>query len=119
MIYDTQCVNPNTTHQYINQIHPNLQLNPTHENNNCINFLDLLIIRTHPPTQPGNRYIPETHNHQHSYQLPIQHPTEQKIAAYRYHINRMQSLPLTIERQQTEWNTIKTMAQNNNFPENP
>jgi len=30
----------------------------------------------------------------------------------------MQSLPLTIEKQQTEWNTIKTMAQNNNFPEN-
>jgi hypothetical protein len=30
----------------------------------------------------------------------------------------MQSLPLTIERQQTEWNTIKTMAQNNTFPEN-
>jgi hypothetical protein len=45
------------------------------------------------------------------------HSTGQKIAAYRYHINRMQSLPLTIERQQTEWNTIKTMAQNNSFPE--
>jgi hypothetical protein len=30
----------------------------------------------------------------------------------------MQSLSLTIERQQTEWNTIKTMAQNNNFPGN-
>jgi len=29
----------------------------------------------------------------------------------------MQSLPLTTERQQTEWNTIKTMAQNNNLPE--
>jgi hypothetical protein len=29
----------------------------------------------------------------------------------------MQSLPLTIERQQTEWNTIKTIAQNNSFPE--
>jgi hypothetical protein len=28
----------------------------------------------------------------------------------------MQSLPLTTERQQTEWNTIQTMAQNN-FPE--
>ena len=27
-------------------------------------------------------------------------------------------LPLTTERQQAEWNTIKTMAQNNNFPEN-
>jgi hypothetical protein len=29
----------------------------------------------------------------------------------------MQSLPLTIKRQQTEWNTIKTMAKNNNFLE--
>jgi len=29
----------------------------------------------------------------------------------------MQSLPLVIERQQTEWNTIKSMAHNNNFPE--
>jgi hypothetical protein len=29
----------------------------------------------------------------------------------------MQSLPLTIERHHTEWNTIKTMAQNNNFTE--
>ena len=34
------------------------------------------------------------------------HPTEYKIAAYQYHINRMQSLPLTKERQQTEWKTI-------------
>jgi len=30
----------------------------------------------------------------------------------------MQSPPLTIQRQQTEWNTIKIMAQNYNFPEN-
>jgi hypothetical protein len=29
----------------------------------------------------------------------------------------MQLLPLTIERQQTEWSTIKNMAQNNNFPQ--
>jgi hypothetical protein len=29
----------------------------------------------------------------------------------------MQSLPLTKERQQTKWYTIKTMAQNNKFPE--
>ena len=41
------------------------------------------------------------------------HPTEYKIAAYQYHINRMQSLPLTKERQQTEWKTIQAMAQNN------
>ena len=48
LIYDTKCINSNTIHEYINQIHPN-QLNPTYENNNCINFLDLLLIRTTPP----------------------------------------------------------------------
>ena len=34
IIYDTQCVNSNTIHEYMNQVHPNLQLNPTHESNN-------------------------------------------------------------------------------------
>jgi hypothetical protein len=29
----------------------------------------------------------------------------------------MKSLPLTIERQQSEWKTIQAMARNNNFPE--
>jgi hypothetical protein len=62
LTYDAKCINSNAIHKYTNQIRPNLQLNPTHENNNCINFLDPLIIPT-PPPQPGNRYIPETHNH--------------------------------------------------------
>jgi hypothetical protein len=29
----------------------------------------------------------------------------------------MQSLPLTTERQQTEWKTIKSVVQSNNFPD--
>ena len=37
-------------------------------------------------------------------------------AAYRYHINRMLSLPLTEERRQTERETIQTIAQNYSFP---
>jgi len=32
-----------TIHKYINQLHPNLQLYPTHKSNNSISFLDLLI----------------------------------------------------------------------------
>jgi len=44
------------------------------------------------------------------------HPTEHKTAAFRYHINTMLSLPLKEERRQTEWETIQTVAQNNNFP---
>jgi len=35
-----------TFHKYINQLHPNLQLNPTHKSNNSISFFDLLIIRS-------------------------------------------------------------------------
>ena len=45
------------------------------------------------------------------------HPTEHKIAAYQYHITRMQSLTLTTERQQAEWKTIKSIAKSNKFPD--
>jgi len=39
------------------------------------------------------------------------------MAAYRYHITRMHSLPLDPDKKQKEWKTIKTMAKNNNFPQ--
>jgi hypothetical protein len=45
------------------------------------------------------------------------HPIEQKMAAYRYHITRMHSLPLDPEKKQKEWKTIKTMARNKNVPQ--
>jgi len=44
------------------------------------------------------------------------HPMQHKLAAYGYYINRMLSLPLTKETQASEWNTIQTIAHNNNFP---
>ena len=44
------------------------------------------------------------------------HPIEHKIAAFRYCITRMHSLPLTSERKQKEWTIIQNIAQNNNFP---
>jgi hypothetical protein len=42
---------------------------------------------------------------------------EHKITAYRHHITRMHSLPLTPKRKQTEWSLIQLIAQNNNFPQ--
>jgi len=45
LIYNSQHKTPETIRNYINQIHPNLQFNPTYENIDSINFLDLLIIR--------------------------------------------------------------------------
>jgi len=44
------------------------------------------------------------------------HPMEQKMAAYRYHIERMLRLPLNRTRQLREWETILHTATSNNFP---
>jgi predicted Co/Zn/Cd cation transporter (cation efflux family) len=45
IIYDTIRTTADSIHNYINNIHNCLQLNPTYENNTQINFLDLCIIR--------------------------------------------------------------------------
>jgi hypothetical protein len=83
-----------------------------------MNFLDLLIIRSPPsPSLEIDIYRKYTTTNTAVNYLS-NHPIEHKISAYRYHINRMQKLLLTTERQQTEWNTIKTVSLNNNFPEN-
>jgi len=115
LINDTKCINSNTIHEYITQIYPNLQLNSKHANNNCINFLDLLIIRN--PTNLEIDIYRKPTTTDITINFLSNHPTKHKIAAYRYHITRMQSLPLTTERQQSEWKTIQAMARNNNFPE--
>jgi hypothetical protein len=42
---------------------------------------------------------------------------EQKMAAFRYHITRMHSLPLDTDKKKKEWTTIQATANNNNFPQ--
>jgi len=110
----SQHITPETIHNYISRIHPNFHFNPTYENNNSINFLERVIIRNQFPL-PINIYRKPT-TRDTTINFLSNHPTEHKTAAYRYLINRMLSLPLTEERRQTEWETIQTIAQNNNFP---
>jgi hypothetical protein len=43
--YDTTRITAGSIHNYNNSVHNCLQLNPTHENNTQMNFLDLCIIR--------------------------------------------------------------------------
>jgi hypothetical protein len=43
IIYDSTITNPDSILQYIKNIHSNIQLNPTHETDRNINFLDLSI----------------------------------------------------------------------------
>ena len=39
------------------------------------------------------------------------------MAAFSFHITRMYSLPLNPDKRQTEWETIQSVAKNNNFPQ--
>ena len=44
------------------------------------------------------------------------HSSEHKLAAYNFYlVNRMQSIPITEQTRQQEWNTICTIARNNGF----
>jgi len=115
-VYDSSHTNPNAITQYANTIHNNLQINPTPENADQINFLDLTITR-----KTANREIDifrklTTNNTTINYLS--NHPLEHKPAAYRYCIEKMFNLPLNKENQLKEWTTILDIARSNNFPDN-
>jgi len=114
IIYDTTRTTAYSIHNYINNIHNCLQLKPTYENNTQINFLDLCIIRKTNKLEIDIYRKPTTTDITINYLS--NHPIEHKLAAYRYHINRKLTLPLTKERRTHEWKTIQNIARNNNFP---
>jgi hypothetical protein len=116
LIYNTDKTNPDHILKYMNSLHDDLVFTPTLENkHNSINFLDLLITRKTNSVDINIYRKPTTTNTTINY-FP-NHPMEQKLAAYRYMINRMSSLPLSPEQQNTEWQTILDIANSNNFPE--
>ena len=45
IVYDSTLTTPHNIQQYLNAIHNNIQLSPTHENNHSVSFLDLTITR--------------------------------------------------------------------------
>jgi hypothetical protein len=86
LMYDNKRINPDIIHEYINQIHSNLQLNPTHENNGSINFLDLLIIRN-----PNNLKIDIYRKPTTMTQTSISYPTIPLNIKSQHIATRMQS----------------------------
>ena len=115
IIYDTTRTNINLINNCINQIHPNIKLNLTHESKRSISFLDFPIIRKDSNLEIDIYRKPTTTDT--TINFLSNHTMEHKIAAYRHHITRMQVLPLKPNRKQTEWSLIKLIAQNNNFPQ--
>jgi hypothetical protein len=93
MVYNATRTNPDAIIQYANSMHHSLRLNPTLESNNRINFLDLSIIRKTSQLEIDIFRKPTTTNTIINYLS--NHPSEYKLAAYRYYIERMFNLPLT------------------------
>jgi len=114
IIYNTEHTSPEHICEQANRIHPNLKFTPTHEEDNTISFLDLQLTRQHKKLDINIYRKPTTTDTTINYLS--NHPTEHKLAAYRYMIHRMLTLPLTQSNRETEWRTILRIAHNNNFP---
>jgi hypothetical protein len=92
IISDTTKINLHTINTYISNIYNNIKLNPTYEEHSSIDFLDLIISREHNKLKVDIYRKPTTTDT--TINFFSNHPIEQKMAAYRYHITRMHSLPL-------------------------
>jgi hypothetical protein len=105
---------PKKIHDYMDTLHLNFEFIPTLEDKNRISFLYLLISRQ-PSTIETDIYRKSTSTDT-TINFNSNHPTEHKLAAYRYVISRIIYLPLSPEKHKTEWQTILTIANNKMFP---
>ena len=97
-------------------IHSSIQLSPTPESDNSVNFLDLSITRNTTHLKIGIYRKPTTTDTTINF-LP-NHPLEHRMAAYKFLIRRMLTLPLDTEQQHNEWQQILHIALSNNIPQN-
>jgi hypothetical protein len=95
IISDTDITTPEKTQNCKNKLHPNLEFTPTLQDNNRINFHDLVITRK-PSTIETDIYRKSTTTDTTS-NFTSNHPTEHKL------VNRVISLHLSLEKEETEW----------------
>jgi len=82
-------------------VHTDLQFNPRQESKSCINFLDLTIIRRTSHLEIDIYRKPTATDT--TIHFTSINPTEQKLAAYKYYIERMLNRPLNADHQKREW----------------
>jgi hypothetical protein len=96
IIHDPQKIDPELTTANTNQVHNNIMFSGTYGDDEQINVLDLLLIWKEP-----NIHI-DIYRKPTSIDTTINffsnHPTEHKMAAYRYYITRVNSLPFSLAR---------------------
>ena len=114
VIYDSTLTTPDSIKQYHGTIQKIIQLNPTLENNLSVSFLDLIITRKPCQQDIGIHRKPTTTDT--TIHFPSNHPPEHKLAAYRFLIRRMLTVPIRKEQRHEEWQNILHIAHRNNFP---
>jgi hypothetical protein len=111
IVYDSTLTSPTSIQHYTDTIHNNIQLNPTHETNDNVSFLDLSITRKPTSLELGIYRKPTTMDT--SISFLSNHPLEHKLGAYRFFTNSMLSLPLNNIQRQKEWENIKQITHKN------
>jgi hypothetical protein len=115
IVYDNKKTDADTILDVANKMDNNLTFKSEREANNTKNYLDLNINKMdneiniviyRKPT-----YIDITIHYTSN------HPHLQKLAAFRFFIQRLNNLPLTHKAKEQEWSRILTIARNNGFPE--
>jgi hypothetical protein len=104
-----------TIHNSINNVDEHLELKLFSEENETINYLDLSINRE-TNNMNLNIYRKPTYIYIAIYSSS-NHPYDHKLAAFKYYINRMITVPITEQAVKQEWNKLFKMAHNNGIPE--
>jgi hypothetical protein len=113
LVYNEETTNINLTLQEFNKIHPKLIYTIEKEENNKIHFLDIIIQRTENKLTYGiHRKATATDTIIHNESC---HPTQHKITAINYMINRLNTYPLSKHEKNGERDTIKHILEQNQY----
>jgi hypothetical protein len=110
IVFDSSKITISEIQKQAENIHKNVELKMNMENNS-IKYLDLLIIRQSDRMEIDIYHKPTTTDL--TIHATSNHPTEHKLAAYRYYLHRLNTLPLTTDKKNRELNTIKHTAVRN------
>jgi K+ transporter len=114
--FDHNKINEDVITNYVNNIHRNLEFKLTEKENSSISFLVLLIGRDNNNLLMGIYRKPKQTNT--TIHFTSNHPLQHILSAYNFYIQVkiMISTPITEKARQQEWDTIYTIAKNNDFP---
>jgi hypothetical protein len=114
IIFDQNKISEHTIRNFMNNVDENLEFKMSTEENKVISYLDLSINRN------ANNVDLSIYRNPTDIDFTIHfssnHPYGRKLAAFKYYINRMITMPISEQAVKQEWNKILIMAQNNCFP---